>query len=350
MEVNFLRLIHPEIILKEFNLTTCKETEKQPEAGRTKTIHTSEDRLNHGTIPMPTFATRPLTTSSTMPVELPQNYMVGQQRQQISELQFDKFPNPQSFLVWQIRFTNQATTCSDFPSEAMLWIKEVEMVDSLDDLKSWRSVCGKDFPNFEMLDAKIASALNKIIQNSQFKKKVSLEEQKAQKEDRFLRGRQIAFMIFDYFRVTGAHDAVLNYADLFSVTLHDDNVQEFDARWDEVLLSMSKNPSDDILASLYKLRIRESAQLKTVLELYDMEIHQKISVPNYQKLRTMVKRSIDQRLRLRKFDARHGRIVGDHEDIEKSDDGDDGQRRGANRRRSERKCQTIGPIRDIYAS
>ena len=29
-----------------------------------------------------------------MPVELPQNYMVGQQRQQISELQFDKFPNP----------------------------------------------------------------------------------------------------------------------------------------------------------------------------------------------------------------------------------------------------------------
>ena len=35
--------------------------------------------------------------------------------------------------------------------------------------------------NFEMLDAKIASALNKIIQNSNFKKKVSLEEHKAQK-------------------------------------------------------------------------------------------------------------------------------------------------------------------------
>ena len=34
----------------------------------------------------------------------------------------------------------------------------------------------------------------------------SLEEQKALKEDRFLRGRQIAFMIYDYFRVTGAHD------------------------------------------------------------------------------------------------------------------------------------------------
>ena len=82
-----------------------------------------------------------------------------------------------------------------------------------------------NFPNFEMLDAKIASALNKIIQDSQFKKKVSLEEQNVQKEDWFLRGRQIAFMIYDYFRVAGAHDTVLDDADLFSVTLHDDNIQ-----------------------------------------------------------------------------------------------------------------------------
>ena len=124
----------------------------------------------------------------------------------------------------------------------MLWIKEVEMVESVDDLKSSCSTAGKHFPNFEMLDAEIASALNKIIQNSQFKKKVSLEEQKAQKEKRFQRGRQIAFMIHDYIRVTGAHDTVLDYADLFSVTLHDDNIQEFDARWDEVLLSMSQIP------------------------------------------------------------------------------------------------------------
>ena len=77
----------------------------------------------------------------------------------------------------------------------------MEMVDSVDELKTSRSIEGKDFPNFEMLDAKIASALNKIIQNSQVKKKVSLEQQNSPKEDRFLRGRQIAFMIYDYFRV-----------------------------------------------------------------------------------------------------------------------------------------------------
>ena len=72
-------------------------------------------------------------------------------------------------------------------------------------------------------------------------------------------------------------DTVVDCADLFPVTLHDDNIQEFDTRWDEVLLSTSKIPSDDILESLYKLRIRESDKLKTVLELYDMEINKKIS-------------------------------------------------------------------------
>ena len=250
LEINFLRLIHPEIILKEFNLTMCKETGKQSPQPERRRLQTSEDRLNQGTIPMRTLATMPLTTSSTMQVELPQNFMVGQQRQQISELQFDKFPNPQSFWLWKMRFKIQVTTCSDFPSDATLWMKEVEMVDSFDELKSSRSACGKFSKIFDMLDAKVASALKKIIHNSQFKKKVTLEEQKAKKEDQCLRGRQIAFMIFDYFRLVGAHDTVLDYADLFSVTLRDDNVQEFFTRWDELLWSMSKIPSDDVLESL----------------------------------------------------------------------------------------------------
>ena len=63
-------------------------------------------------------------------------------------------------------------------------------------------------PNFEVLDARIASALNKTIHNSHFKRGISLEEQKAQKQDRFLRGRQIAYLIYDHFRVTGAKDSV----------------------------------------------------------------------------------------------------------------------------------------------
>ena len=120
----------------------------------------------------------------------------------------DKFPTPATFACWKNRFKTEVCTCSQFPTEAMLCIKEVEMVDSVDDQKSSCSTKGIQTPDFEVLDAQILSALNCIIQNTRFKKKVSLEEMKAQKEDRFLRGRQIAYLIYEYFGVTGANDSV----------------------------------------------------------------------------------------------------------------------------------------------
>ena len=122
------------------------------------------------------------------------NYVADQQRLQIPDLHFDKFPTPATFACWKMRFKTEVCTCSQFPTEAMQWIKEVELVDSVDELRSSSSIRGISMPNFEVLDARIASALNKIIHNSHFKRKISLEEQKAQKEDRSLRGRQIAYL------------------------------------------------------------------------------------------------------------------------------------------------------------
>ena len=68
----------------------------------------------------------------------------------------------------------------------MLWIKELEMVESVDDFKSSRFIRGTHGPDFEVFDARIASALNRIVHNARFKKKVSLEEMNSHLEDRFL--------------------------------------------------------------------------------------------------------------------------------------------------------------------
>ena len=173
--------------------------------------------------------------SSLVREDSSKNYEADQQRLQISDPHFDKFPILTTFACWKIRFKTEVCICSQFPAEAMLWIKEVEMAESVD-LKSFRSIRGIRMPDFEVLDAKIAPALNRIIHNTRFKRKVSLEEQKAQKEDRFLRGRQIAYLIYEYFRVTGANDSVENYADLFTVVLRNDDIQEFDSKWDGILL------------------------------------------------------------------------------------------------------------------
>ena len=72
--------------------------------------------------------------------------MADQQRLQISELHLEDQIQNQSNLIskdcrsrnfiWKIRFKTKVSSCSGFPSDAMLWIKEVEKVESVDDLKS----------------------------------------------------------------------------------------------------------------------------------------------------------------------------------------------------------------------
>ena len=132
----------------------------------------------------------------------------------------------------------------------MLWIKEVELAESLDDLMTSQSIGGDVFTNFEMLDAKIASALKTIISNQYFRGGINVEEEQAQAQERFLRGRQIAYMIYEHFQATGAHEAALDLSDLFTVSLQGDDIQDFDTRWDQALLAASEIPKENVLESL----------------------------------------------------------------------------------------------------
>ena len=101
-----------------------------------------------------------------------------------------------------------------------------------------------------MLDARSASALRKIIMTISFKRKVSVEEQRVQKHNRFLRGRHIAYIIYDHFQANGAYDAAQGLTDLFKFCFQNDDVQDFDARWDQFLLVASKLPLENVPGGL----------------------------------------------------------------------------------------------------
>ena len=133
-------------------------------------------------------------------------------------------------------------------------INEVEIAKSIDELVTSRSIVVRtDFLDYDMLEAMIASALKRLVdKHIHFRKRVSVEEQRAQKYDRFLRGRQIACMIYEHFRANGAYEAVQGLSVLFSTSLQNDDFQDFDVRWDQALLSASDMPSEVILEGLYK--------------------------------------------------------------------------------------------------
>ena len=144
--------LHKEKSVKDKVLrnTQIRNMHEVPETRRMKTSH--KWRQHQGRIPMPTFATKPLAVSSTTLVDIPQNCMVGQQRQQIWE-----YSTKSSLPI--LIFHRMLCCGSKKWRWLILWTS----------LKSSRSVYGKHLPNFEMLDARIASALNKTIQNSRRK-------------------------------------------------------------------------------------------------------------------------------------------------------------------------------------
>ena len=160
--------------------------------------------------------------------------MMDYPRVLVTEWNLGQFPDSVEFQSWTLNFRTEVFMRTADPQVTMLWIKEVEVSKSIDELVTSRSITGQhDFPDFEMLDAMIASALKQLINTqSTFRKRVSVEEQRAQ--NRFLRGRQISYMIYEYFRAT----------------VQNDDVQDFDVRWDHALLSVSEMPSDPILEGL----------------------------------------------------------------------------------------------------
>ena len=47
------------------------------------------------------------------------------------------------------------------------------------------------------------------------------------------------------------------------------DIQDFDTRWDQALLSASEIFKENVLVNLYKMKTRESVQLLTVLATYE---------------------------------------------------------------------------------
>ena len=102
-----------------------------------------------------------------------QNCMIELPRNHISELHFDKFRDSSGFQCWKPKFETKVSSCSGYLPHAMLWIKEVEVAESVDHLMMSQSIGGYVLTKFEMLDAKIASTLKRIISNQFIRRRIT---------------------------------------------------------------------------------------------------------------------------------------------------------------------------------
>ena len=67
----------------------------------------------------------------------------------------------------------------------------------------------------------------------------------------------------EYFRRTGSFDEIQGLSGLFSLKLEDDDIQDFDFRWEQALLLTSDPPSDKVLEGLYVSKLQDSSEAQT---------------------------------------------------------------------------------------
>ena len=115
----------------------------------------------------------------------------------------------------------------------------------------------------------------------------------------------MAYMIYEHFRATGAHEAVQGLRDLFHIRSQNDDVEEFDVRWDQALLSASETQTEMVLEGLYMSKVQDSVQLQTVLALCDRETVRNNGQPSFSRLKTSVRLHVDQTMRIRHFRVRN---------------------------------------------
>ena len=224
-----------------------------------------------------------------------------------SELSFlgdasGKFPDHGELQSWIMNFRTEVCSKAKNPTRALQWIKEIKAAESMDDLITPKSITGKDFHDYEELDLMMASAMKRCYdKQTYFLKTISVEEQRAQKDNRFLRGRQIAYLIFEYFRLSGSHDEIQGFSGLLSIKLEHDDIQDFDLRWEEALWLTIDLPSDKVLERLYASNLQDSSQAQTIVAQNNREILWGGGQRYYHRLRMCVKLHFEQGQRSKNF-------------------------------------------------
>ena len=90
-------------------------------------------------------------------------------------------------------------------------------------------------------------------------------------------------------------------SDLCSISLQDDDVQDFDTRCDQTFLGTSEMPPENVFEGLYKSKLQGFGQLQPVLAMYKPELNRDQAVPSHPQNEDDGRATNGQTLRTRNF-------------------------------------------------
>ena len=101
--------------------------------------------------------------------------------------------------------------------------------------------------HFKVLNSEIAGVVSSISSTETSNEGSSVKKKKKlHKKKRFLTGRQVSWMICEYFTFSDTDESVWDLSE-FKKVAWKNNIQSFDALWDETRIAMKKQPDEEIL-------------------------------------------------------------------------------------------------------
>ena len=153
----------------------------------------------------------------------------------------------------------EITVGSVRPEEALAWLYEMNDAKSYHDLINSTS---KNGHNFATLDMKIANSLWRTMPRD-LRRQVSIWDSLQEKTyNKMLNGRQLAWIIFDHFKMPEVTVRMFRLQDLMNLKLRDDSLAQYNFGWDEMLAGVQEIPAEDVMDALYSTQIQRSTDSK----------------------------------------------------------------------------------------
>ena len=119
----------------------------------------------------------------------------------------------------------------------------------------------RDPEGFVTLDAKVLSAITKVLEGD-FARQADSFKERDSNAGRPVRGRQVLFRLNDHFATNALHGSVYDLEDPLAIALANENLVVFLSNWETVLSGIQKAPDDTFLEPLFHRQVKKCKPLQ----------------------------------------------------------------------------------------
>jgi hypothetical protein len=176
-----------------------------------------------------------------------------------------KLPTPGGFHLWRSVVRDEVSAVYADTQAAFRYVLELEGPEAT--LESM----GRFPKDLTQLDAKLTKAINLMmlgLTTDLAKRLFNLKESYIKHNGQKIKGRQLMWVIYQFFAVDPASGVLFGVEDLLEVTLSNNGLAEFLAEWDRTLIHMTDPPPEALRDALFIKQVKGCSKLKTEWDNY----------------------------------------------------------------------------------